>query len=288
MFCKKPLTLLLPMKRLLLFLLIQFLHPQLKSQALTYHQVYDLHIGDEIGMRIWDDYNGGLNLQWLKVINRQEISKDSLILTYYRRTLKYRYNGNIFSDDTFNQYIHQLDSPVFKNFYPHYTRIIEDTLSGPFIEYRDSIYTDKCGAEINSRYYEFNGEGYYEETEDLAFKGLGIFRQWRQNLGSRDDNVVDVFLEYYVKNGDTCGNTIDFPLDLHAPIKQSRVNLYPNPCSDILYIRGLDTYVFKLYNLHGQLLKQGAEQEVIHVGDLSSGLYILELNGIKYRVLVEH
>jgi trimeric autotransporter adhesin len=56
--------------------------------------------------------------------------------------------------------------------------------------------------------------------------------------------------------------------------------LYPNPTSTSLQINMLDNraVTYKIYNLIGQPLKTGKVTQEINVSDLSSGMYILEVN----------
>ncbi len=63
--------------------------------------------------------------------------------------------------------------------------------------------------------------------------------------------------------------------------------LYPNPSSDIFRIKSDDNEVLKIniYSLQGQLVHQGnyqSEQD-INVSNLSSGLYLVQVNGLTIK-----
>lgn len=56
--------------------------------------------------------------------------------------------------------------------------------------------------------------------------------------------------------------------------KQPVLQLYPNPCSDILFIEGSEQRAWKLYSLQGQVLREGFGEGQVPVGDLPQGAYL--------------
>lgn len=63
--------------------------------------------------------------------------------------------------------------------------------------------------------------------------------------------------------------------------------LYPNPSSDIIRIKSYENEALKItiYSLQGQLVHQGVYQtdEDINVSNLSSGLYLIQVNGVTIK-----
>jgi rhodanese-related sulfurtransferase len=70
-----------------------------------------------------------------------------------------------------------------------------------------------------------------------------------------------------------------------------KVNLYPNPAADFITIdiKGLilDDVVFNIYNYLGSRLKTGHLKQIqnrVYIGDLSNGMYILEIKSRDRRI----
>lgn len=59
------------------------------------------------------------------------------------------------------------------------------------------------------------------------------------------------------------------------------VNIYPNPCSDVLYVEKFDGQAWEIYDLQGKLCKQGRftrnSATSINIGALRKGAYVLKL-----------
>ncbi|NIF03907.1 T9SS type A sorting domain-containing protein [Chryseobacterium sp. Tr-659] len=63
-------------------------------------------------------------------------------------------------------------------------------------------------------------------------------------------------------------------------IKNSDMDIYPNPAVDVIHIKGIRDQDFSIYNAAGQLVKSGsAKQGEIEVRDLVKGMYILKIKG---------
>ena len=61
-----------------------------------------------------------------------------------------------------------------------------------------------------------------------------------------------------------------------------KVIMYPNPTSDKIHIKGLNTYDLKVYNRLGQLILKANNTHTIDVSALSVGIYLLEVSdGVK-------
>jgi len=63
-------------------------------------------------------------------------------------------------------------------------------------------------------------------------------------------------------------------------VTDNKISLYPNPVSDIMYIKNPDqkTYTVNFYNLQGKRIKAISDSpESIQTSDLSKGIYLLEI-----------
>jgi len=68
--------------------------------------------------------------------------------------------------------------------------------------------------------------------------------------------------------------------------KETELTIYPNPASDVVRISG-EADKYTIYNLSGQMVKQGKAEESIDVSDLLPGVYIIELDGVRKKLVVE-
>lgn len=71
------------------------------------------------------------------------------------------------------------------------------------------------------------------------------------------------------------------PLTVHESIAQQPLEVYPNPVSDILFIKNLpcETVEYSIFNLMGQEVVAGSSSGTISVARLEKGLYFLQVNG---------
>ncbi|UKB83617.1 T9SS type A sorting domain-containing protein [Chryseobacterium sp. MEBOG06] len=79
-----------------------------------------------------------------------------------------------------------------------------------------------------------------------------------------------------VQNGSTLS-----AINTDVKAEENRIFLYPNPVSDILYIKGEEDkdYSYQLYNALGQLVDSGEfEDDHIDVSSLISGVYLIRIN----------
>ncbi len=278
-------------KKLILLLFVLINIDRVNSQALTVAEVYDLHVGDELGIVKYR--TGAPEYRFMKVMKRTEIGTDSLQLTYYVRTMVPTMQGKIFGEDTLTVSIGYLNSPFFKNYVEGDTTI-ENKIWMYTIQSWDSTYSDACGSLVNWRYYSFSGEPYHEVKETLVYKGLGVLKRWYYSEGGPYSEQRDKeYLEYYIKDGVLCGNKKAFPLSTNQ-IEHGRPGIiYPNPVAGVLFISGVPEFSFSLTNLQGLELMTGAgtENQAIHIEHLPAGAYfILISNGstqLSYKVLIE-
>jgi hypothetical protein len=66
----------------------------------------------------------------------------------------------------------------------------------------------------------------------------------------------------------------------------SAITVYPNPVANKLYIQGENVGEWRLVNAIGNLVLTGENTE-IELKELNSGLYVLELNGLKFKIIKE-
>lgn len=59
----------------------------------------------------------------------------------------------------------------------------------------------------------------------------------------------------------------------------SSISIYPNPVSDILYIKNANASQYKIVDLSGRIVKSGVYQNGITVSDLNKGNYIIQISG---------
>lgn len=67
--------------------------------------------------------------------------------------------------------------------------------------------------------------------------------------------------------------------------RQQPMEVYPNPVSDILYVKGLpcEQVLFTIYNALGQEITAGSTYGTISVSDLENGFYFLKVKGKDFQ-----
>ncbi len=73
----------------------------------------------------------------------------------------------------------------------------------------------------------------------------------------------------------------DAPFAIHQPVSQPPMEVYPNPVSDVLYLKNLPCgrVEYSIFNMMGQEVVTGASQGAISVEALEKGLYFLQIKG---------
>ena len=71
------------------------------------------------------------------------------------------------------------------------------------------------------------------------------------------------------------------PLAVHESTIQQPLEVYPNPVSDVLYVKNLpcEKVVYSIYNLMGQEVAAGFSNGTISVVGLEKGIYFLQVKG---------
>ena len=70
---------------------------------------------------------------------------------------------------------------------------------------------------------------------------------------------------------------------VHETASQQPLEVYPNPVSDVLYMRNLpcETVNYSIFNVLGQKVSEGISNGTISVAELGKGLYIMQVKGEK-------
>ena len=73
------------------------------------------------------------------------------------------------------------------------------------------------------------------------------------------------------------------PVTVHEPSRQQSLEVYPNPVSDVLYLKDLSCEVvdYAIFNVLGQRVMAGSTNGSISVAELERGLYILQIKSDK-------
>jgi hypothetical protein len=69
------------------------------------------------------------------------------------------------------------------------------------------------------------------------------------------------------------------PLAVHEVLCQQSLEVYPNPCSDVLYIKNLncENMEYAIFNVMGQQVAMGCSDGTISVAELEKGVYFLQI-----------
>ena len=59
-------------------------------------------------------------------------------------------------------------------------------------------------------------------------------------------------------------------------VESDAIVVYPNPTQDVLYVKGAENTILRVYDMQGQLL-QTAEGDRLTVSSLSTGTYLLQI-----------
>lgn len=75
------------------------------------------------------------------------------------------------------------------------------------------------------------------------------------------------------------------PLTVHESAHQQPIQIYPNPVSDVLYMKNLpcEQVEYIIFNVLGQEVTKGSSCGAISVSALEKGLYFLQIKGEDYR-----
>ena len=71
------------------------------------------------------------------------------------------------------------------------------------------------------------------------------------------------------------------PLAVHESTAQQSLEVYPNPVSNVLYVKNFpsETMEYSIFNVLGQKVTSGSSNGSISVAELKKGLYLLQIKG---------
>ena len=75
------------------------------------------------------------------------------------------------------------------------------------------------------------------------------------------------------------------PMTVHESSQQQPLEVYPNPASDVLYLKNLpcERVDYSIFNILGQEMTAGFSCGTISVAGLETGLYFLQIKGENLR-----
>ncbi len=100
-------------------------------------------------------------------------------------------------------------------------------------------------------------------------------------------------LESFTSEGDYDLLMVQLKADNYLSLEETNFNnylVYPNPVNQTLYLSGLKEGQSKDYillNMEGRQILQGETNGVIDISKLTSGIYLLKIQGVTYRIVVE-
>jgi len=79
------------------------------------------------------------------------------------------------------------------------------------------------------------------------------------------------------------------PTAVHEPLSQQPLEIYPNPVSNVLYLKNLPCKAvdYSIFNVLGQKVATGSSCGAISVAELGEGLYLLQIKGEKFLETVK-
>ena len=66
----------------------------------------------------------------------------------------------------------------------------------------------------------------------------------------------------------------------------NKIQIYPNPSSDFIFIENIDPQLVTIYSLDGKMIKTVENANVVDVRDMENGTYIINIDGKAVRVIV--
>ncbi len=265
------------MKKITL-LFLAMLSLKIMAQTLSVREVYDLYPGDKYAY-YFGVPNGPEQFNFIKVLQRDNIGKDTIEITYFRAIWKYVVLiGYERFTDTFKMTYTHLDQPIFQDFPKRDTIIYyHDSSNFAYIIQKDSSYTDSCNRLYNYRMdQDYTGLSGTYIDDSFAVKGIGVFQYFFADpAGGYVYGHTDRLNYYYKASGESCGIPSKYPLAIDDRTI-SAIRFYPNPAISSIQIEGIENAYYTIYDLNGQKTMQGKIVDgKIDISTLSSGKYIL-------------
>ncbi|MFC0878252.1 T9SS type A sorting domain-containing protein [Saccharicrinis sp. FJH2] len=257
--------------------------PKIGVQNLTWFDVYDFNIGDElhitdVSMQLDFDYSSESINKSIFIYFDKVSTSSSITYKISRKESKYKdYDGvktfeyihdtitqTIVSNELFDNYLP--GEPVFYENSAKTFSMISDNVKIDLSPYMEIYKTeDSCWA---------NGiwDGCFPENR--FYKGLGGPYYYCEYAGYSERKLV------YYKKGDIEWGTPLVITAIDEKQAENKINIYPNPTSDVITIESnnvTEEIFFELTDLNGrQILEKElkSNSEIIKLMDLEPGIYI--------------
>ena len=248
------------------------------SQTLLRKEIFNYEDGDKWVIRT--DREGPPIYKKYEVLNKSVYNSDSI--SYQMKVKYYDWKYSDFSYITFDSimmyHYGSLNKEYFDSFTLKDTTIIVNVNNIDYKVYlfKDSTNLNECQLLSNIRRKDITPIiSEHKLTTETAIKGIGVLKYLA--YPGRSGNFTKEELLYYKKGNDSCGDIKSLPTSLNTVI-QSKINFFPNPCSD--YFKVMDEFSnVSIYNEKGQLLSTHiGTNEPISVKDLKNGIYFIQVN----------
>jgi hypothetical protein len=267
--------------------------PQVGWQNITAYEVYGSNYpGDEIhysyGSQDYLSYNNEGMLAMLKFIARNEFNNGDSISYIIDRCYYYR---RYETGNTTRYYVHDTIARGF-NLATSALNILsmEPYCSGNMLETYLKYHNNVSNCQLmlyecseNSQFIIFDGSVWIEYIPflwDFTYTGQGL-------TATCESSVT-----YYRINGNEWGNPYScdslHALGINISKTENRINIYPNPVSDVLIIEGagnIKNISLEISDVTGRTIRYStdpSEPRIVYIGTLSAGLYSYRIseNGI--------
>ncbi len=268
--------------------LVGLSNPEVGLQNLTWFDINDFQVGDEIHVLYESLSNGSTITEFYKktickYLERTDYS-DSIVYTYY---LKESVNDTSVSEDTVTTTI-KADS-LFDRL-PCEPYVSDSYVSSLYMINASILTKVESSGEFTS-----TTESCWEELIDDANcsysfeKGLGGPYYSCDGVGG----AVNRSLVYYKKSDVTWGTELN--ITAISEVDQIKnISFYPNPANDIIYLNfensNYSNYCINIYNIEGRLLKSEKVEATdlkLEVSDLPGGIYFMKIASGKETVQVD-
>jgi hypothetical protein len=271
--------------------LIGLSNPEVGIHNLTWFEINDFQIGDELHIldesSCWDGHGYGsatTNKAILKYLERTDY-KDSIVYLYSRKqsitTIWADSSSFDFYSDTLittikpDSFFDKLPGEpiILDNGTYNYFMINESPLAKFSPSYSEFGFTsDSCwqlimadGCLSDYKYIKGLGGPYFSCTEAFC-------------LGGAERKLV-----YYKKGNIAWGSPLNIT-EISVIENKSNIQVYPNPANDFINVKLLDKryadYILSIYSIQGKLMisrKLELTDSKLDISDLSSGIYILKI-----------
>jgi hypothetical protein len=266
--------------------------PKLGIQNLTWFNVHDFQIGDEIHVN-YINYAHGPDFpnsdENIKTINRyldRKNYQDSIVYSIERNSSRhYTYDKVL----TYTRTSDTIKTVILKN--EDFDKLPRTPIIGQSINDYFMTYNNNLSKSYSHRYFS-DQEGCYMEmlffgpvcSPDEYTEGLGgPYYECRQDGGALWE-LTSSQLAYYKKGAKTYGTALVLTGISEQNLVGLNITLFPNPVKEKLTIKLSNSTlpcIFELFDLNGKLMKSkviSAEEEIISVLTLNQGLYMYKFS----------